>query len=147
MSASGDKLAQSRLAIIEHIHRKEHGGKRRRAEGAEADLAQQDPASQASRSGWFNRVTHAGRIWWRHHPAHMALELATPSLSSYARRRPAVFIGAAMAIGAAAVLARPWKVISLTGLLVALAKSSQLSSLVMSAMSAADYRDDDSPEQ
>jgi hypothetical protein len=41
------------------------------------------------------------------------------------------------------LLARPWKLISATGLVVALLKSSQLSALVMSAMSAADLQKDD----
>jgi len=43
------------------------------------------------------------------------------------------------------VLTRPWRVISLTSVLVALMKSSQLSSVVLSAMSAADYGQDQRP--
>ena len=47
------------------------------------------------------------RAWWRHHPAHMALELATPALSGYARRKPVQFLGIAAAVGAVVLVARP----------------------------------------
>ena len=57
-------------------------------------------------------------------------------------RKPAQFLGIAAAVGAIVVIARPWRLISVTGLMVALLKSSQLSSVVMSAMSAADFKTD-----
>jgi len=64
--------------------------------------------------------------------------MATPALSAYAARKPVQFLGIAAAVGAVVVVTRPWRLISLTGVLVALAKSSQLSGLVMSAMSSSD---------
>jgi hypothetical protein len=45
------------------------------------------------------------------------------------------------------VIARPWRLISATGLLMALVKSSQLSGLIMSAMSAADDPGDRQPRR
>jgi len=45
-------------------------------------------------------------------------------------------------LGAALTLARPWKLISVTTLLIALLKSSHLPGLLMAAMSASDYRKD-----
>ena len=57
------------------------------------------------------------------------------------------FLGIAAAIGAVVVIARPWRLISITGLLLAIAKSSQLSTVLLSALSAADYqKDQESPE-
>jgi hypothetical protein len=150
MSEGSNKLAQSRLAIIEHIQRKERrqdGHEGVRQNGAQAHEFSDDGQTDESDS-WFANIRQATRTWWRHHPAHMAVELATPALSAYARRRPVQFLAFAVGVGALAVVARPWKLISVTGLLVALVKSSQLSTLVMSAMSAADYQKDsqkDSP--
>ncbi len=66
-------------------------------------------------------------------------------LSSFAARRPVVYLGAAAVLGAVIVVARPWRLISVTGLVVAILKSSQLSSMVMSAMSAADFDRDSRP--
>ena len=80
--------------------------------------------------------------WWRYHPAHMAVDLATPLLRSYAQRKPLQLLGISLAAGAALTFTRPWRLISLTTLVVALLKSSQLSQVFMAAMSAADYRKD-----
>jgi hypothetical protein len=74
----------------------------------------------------------------------MAVEIATPILSSlWQAPAPVLFLGIAAAAGALVIAARPWKLVSATGLVMALLKSSQLSGLLMSAMSAADYQKDD----
>jgi hypothetical protein len=161
MMDGAKRLAQTRLAIIEHLHRKEKPARgsaastarstARRAVGLpeteqeerEQHAEESQVAAASARSGRFTGLRYAFGTWWRHHPAHMALELATPTLSRYASRKPLQFLGIAAAVGAVVVLARPWKLMSATGLLVAVLKSSQLSSLVMSAMSAADYENDD----
>ncbi len=143
MTDAADKLARTRLAIIEHVHRRDRRNDDRetRRPGAEQDRSDEDRSSGGP-VAWFGRFRRAVSSWWRHHPAHMGVELATPLLSSYAKRKPARFLGIAAALGAVFVVARPWRLISVTGLIVALAKSSQLSSIVMSAMSAADFQKD-----
>ena len=138
MSAEGaaDRLARTRLAIIDQIHRRD----RHRERGEPDD----DPgAGFANESGggfasWVASFKRAAVGWWRQQPASMGLELATPLLSEYASRRPARFLAIAAAAGAVMMVARPWRLISATGLLVALLKSSQLSGLLMAALSAAD---------
>jgi hypothetical protein len=97
-------------------------------------------------NGRFTRFRRAVSAWWRHHPAHLGLELATPALSEYAARRPFRYLGIAAAVGALVMITRPWRMVSATGLLLALAKSSQLSGLVMSALSVADYARDGPPD-
>lgn len=149
MMESAKKLEQTRLAILEHLHRQERPA---RPASAHPDAVQEfdhqgnsRPARSLMRRGnsWFGRLSYAAGTWWRHHPAHMVLELSTPALENYARRKPFQYLGMAAAAGALLMLARPWKLISLTGILVALFKSSQLSSLLMSALSAADFKRDD----
>ena len=138
MSDATDKLAQSRLAIVEYLQRRERrhdgGGQER---GAPADEAAQADGNEPRERGWLSTLKHGLKTWWRYHPAHMALEVATPVLQTYAREKPVQVLGAAAAAGAALVLLRPWRLISVTTVLVALVKSSQLSSVVLSAMSAA----------
>lgn len=150
MSEASDKLAHSRQAILEHVARRQrrHDPREVDAQGfAEAYGYPDDQPPPDPGSGWFGHLGHAVKTWWRYHPAHMAVELATPLMRSYARRRPVQLLGISMAAGAALTFARPWRLISLTTLLVALLKSSQLSNLFMAAMSAADYRKDhDRPE-
>ncbi|MDB5881922.1 MAG: hypothetical protein JWP43_1800 [Ramlibacter sp.] len=141
MSDAADKLARTRLAIVEHIHRRERHPERRENLDSE-DEAQHEGAGRSwARSGpasWFTGLKRAAGGWWQQHPARFALELATPALSDYAGRKPVQFLAIAAAVGAVAVVARPWRLISATGLLMAVLKSSQLSGLVMSAMSASD---------
>jgi hypothetical protein len=147
MSDASQKLAKSRQAILEHIARRQrrHDPREAPAHGfAETEMGgypDDDPLPEPG-GGWFGHLSHAVRTWWRYHPAHMAVDLATPMMRSYARRKPVQLLGIAAGLGAALTLARPWRLISVTTLLVALLKSSQLSHLFMAAMSAADYRKD-----
>jgi hypothetical protein len=147
MSEASDKLARSRQAILDHIARRqrrhdphEEPGPQGFA-GAGGDEYEDDDPGEAG-SGWFGHMRHAVRTWWRYHPAHMAVDLATPLLRGYARRKPVQLLAISAAAGAALTLARPWKLISVTTLVVALLKSSQISGLLMAALSAADYRKD-----
>jgi hypothetical protein len=158
VSAAADKLAQTRLAIIAHVQSRERHHERREVE-VDADAFDDEPhgASRARRlwnrvdprggraAGWFGRGRRIVRTWWRQHPASVGLDLARPALSSYAAHKPAQYLGIAMATGAVLMLVRPWRLVSATGVVVALLKSSQLSSLLMSAVAGADFGQEDEP--
>lgn len=148
MSDAGDKLARTRLAIIAHVQQRQRRSTSSAARhidpdtGIEETWKEEDEPSPSASSrvrGWAARLRRAGSTWWRHHPAHAGLELARPVLESYARRAPVTYLAVAAVAGAALVFTRPWRLISASGLLLGLLKSSQLSALVLSAMSAADY--------
>jgi hypothetical protein len=150
MSQAGDRLARTRLAIIEQVQRRDrHSGAREEREReyarARREAGEPEAAYEEAAEGWFGHVKRALGTWWRHHPAHMGVELATPVLSAYARKKPLQYLGIAAAVGAVLVVARPWRLISATGIVMALLKSSQISGLLMSAMSAADFRKDERP--
>jgi hypothetical protein len=146
MSDASNRLARNRQAILEHIARRQrkHDPREEPPEGFDdpyaAFAADEEPYEGGA--GWFGRIQHAVRTWWRYHPAHMAVELASPLMRSYARRKPMQLLAISAAAGAALTFTRPWRLISLTTIVVAVLKSSQLSHLLMAAMSAADYRKD-----
>ena len=151
MSDAGDRLARSRLAIIAQVQRRGRGGREddpgreQQAHARQRERGEPDWTFSHERegiAGWFGSLKRALHTWWRHHPAHMGVELATPMLSNYAYRRPVQYLAIAAAVGAVVVVARPWRLITVGGLLAALLKSSQVSSLVMSALSAADFQKD-----
>lgn len=144
MSEASDKLARSRRALLEQMARRtrHHDPREETAQGFGDEWAHEDEEPPVPGSGWFGHVGHALKTWWRYHPAHMAVDLATPLMRSYARRKPAQLLGISLAAGAALTFARPWRLISLTTLLVAVLKSSQLSNVFLAALSAADYRKD-----
>ena len=132
-----ERLALSRLAIIEYLERREHRHDPRSVEPDEPQAAHSHgaaPPQRRARRGWFGGAVNAAKTWWNHHPAQLALELATPALESYARRKPFQLIGISAAFGAALVLTRPWRLVSLTSMLIAVVKSSQLTSVVMAAL-------------
>jgi len=158
MSDAADKLARTRLAIIAHLQRREQQRERGGADEQEQFDESVDADGQVSGrrrrahgeyrragNGWFGRTRRVVTSWWRHHPAHTALELATPALSEYAARKPFQYIGIAALAGAAIALARPWRLVSITGLLLAVLKSSQLSSAVLSAMAGDHDESDEGP--
>lgn len=127
-SQGGQRLAQSRLAILDYLQRTRHG-----ALPLQPDAPQAYEPSQASP---WRGLREAGRRHWEGHPARLVAGLAAPWLGQWGRRHPLAFLTLAAAAGAALVMARPWKLVSVTGLLVAALKSSHLASLLMSLMAA-----------
>jgi hypothetical protein len=145
MSDASDKLARSRQAILAQIaQRQRRHDPREEFEGqrfAPGDDGREDEAPDPG-GGWLGHLAYAVKTWWRYHPAHMVVDLASPLMREYARRKPTQMLAIAFGTGALLTFARPWKLISLTTVAVALLKSSQLSHLMTAAMSAADYRKD-----
>jgi len=152
---AADKLARSRLAIIEHVQRRDRPGDRRAARAsrpgaagdpgaddepfAEGPYDSYDPRRPHGARSWMGRAERAARTWWQHHPAHMAVEVATPVLQAYAQRHPGRLVAGAAVAGAVLMLARPWRLISVTTIVVALLKSANLPNVLMSALSAAEF--------
>lgn len=117
------RLAHSRLALQAQMNR----GRTRRAsldETTDAD-AQVRPESQ---SGYWSIAKNAARTWWHHHPARAVAAIAEPSFTRYARQRPLHLLGVAAAVGAAAVVIRPWRLVSLTALIAAGLRASDVAS-------------------
>jgi len=150
MSDAADKLARTRLAIIEQIHSRERRPERRESADFEQDALHGESRWESIRSGpasWFATLKRAASGWWQQHPAHLGVELATPALSDYAGRKPVQFLAIAAGVGAVVMLTRPWRLISVTGLLMAVLKSSQLSGMVMAAMAGGDHSGDRPPRR
>ena len=123
-----ERLALSRQAIVRQMNHES-------AESAPTDEAAR-PEIDASASTWDlgRQVVSA---WWRNHPANLALDVARPVISSYAQGHPFQLLGISAGLGAAVVLLRPWRLMSLTGVLMAAVKSPQLSGVVSSLLSGA----------
>lgn len=149
---AAERLARTRLALIEYVHRKEirkdrkaQAGQHEHKEGEQWQAA--EAAAATAPGGRLSRLKRAAKVYWRAHPARMGLEFATPMLSAYARRSPGTYLAIAAGLGVVFMIARPWRLISVTGVLVALAKSPQLAGVVMAAMSGDEdlYQDEQVP--
>lgn len=92
-------------------------------------FAHEAPAQDEGVGATWQHLRHSASAWWQSHPAHLALEVAEPIFDKYARAHPVRVLTVSAAAGAALVLLRPWRLISVTGLLVAAVKSTQMSAL------------------
>ena len=123
MSRATDRLARSRQAILAEL---------------------EPPARRPGRGtpgGWWSRLGVASGTWWRGHPLRMGMEMASPFLTAYAARSPWTLLAVAAAAGAAIAVFRPWRLLSLS-LLIAVAKTARLPTLLFSAFTAMDAPDE-----
>ncbi len=138
--AVAENAAEARIATADA---------REEAESLRPGVPGNDPASRKERrarrifNGRFEALGEAGAAYWKHHPLRLALELATPTLSRFAQQRPVTFLAASAAAGAVIYLARPWRLISVTGLALAALRSPQISGALISAMYGDRAGDDD----
>jgi hypothetical protein len=131
-----EKLARTRLAIIEQLH----GGRstvrhERHDEPPEEPSRHLTGADEPSLRRRLGVLSGTAKAWWSDHPVQLVIDLATPSLQAYMRRRPFLVLGVAAGIGATMVATRAWRLISLGTLAVALLKTSRFSGAVLSALS------------
>jgi hypothetical protein len=119
------RLERSRLKLAQHL-----------ARGRRPGLQEQQAPSTAQQGIW-GRVQRASRTWWNAHPLHDAVDVARPVLHDYAERRPMRLLGVAAGTGAAIVLLRKWRMLPVTGLVLALIKSSDMKALAHSLVAPA----------
>ena len=128
-----ERLAISREALVLQLH----GG---RLPPAELTSAPQEIAEPPASPGFVDRFTwgpvarNVVRRWWRRHPANAAGQLALPLLERYARKEPAKLMAAAAATGALIVLVKPWRLLSITALIAAVLKTSDMADMVTTLM-------------
>lgn len=132
-----ERLANSRNAIFRHMTRDRQDLEDQISHGTS------DPAQSGGKWGVFK---HAVRAWWQRHPAHVALDVAKPVIGRYAAKKPFTLLAIAAGVGAATVVLRPWRLVSLGGLLLATLKSSELSNVVLSVLYSAP-RDSEQPRE
>ncbi len=75
---------------------------------------------------WGTLLRQGAAVWWRNHPAHTAFAVADSALSHVAGRKPYLTLGLAAAIGALLMWIRPWRLVSITGLVFAALKMTDL---------------------
>ena len=125
------RLTASRQRLVGYMAQ---GEEPTSSQGALGNSAAENPSSQP-KNAVLQTLTRTVHAWWRHHPAKMALEIAEPVLDQYAKDKPYQLLGLAAAVGATAVLVRPWRLVSVTGLLLATLKSSGLANAALSLVS------------
>lgn len=120
-----ERLATSRQAIVRQMRHED------------ADVAEGDGSAgndiDASASTW-GLAKQAATAWWQNHPARLAADLGRPLIQNLAEDHPVKLLGISAGLGAAAIILRPWRLISLTGLLLAALKSSEVAGFASSLL-------------
>lgn len=109
---------------------------------ADADAAQGSPARHLPRKKrglldglpWLSVAQSFGARWWRRHPANAMVQLAQPLLQRYARKQPGKLIAIAAGTGAVIMLVKPWRLLSVTALVAAVLKTSDVADMVTTLM-------------
>lgn len=127
--SSSQRLEHSRQAIVNYMAYNDAAD-----HGPAGGHAGSEAAMEGSAGSW-DLIRQVAGSWWRGHPVHLALDIARPLLQTYAEKKPLQLMGIAAGLGAAAVLLRPWRLMSLTGLAAALLKSSERSAVLQSLLS------------
>lgn len=124
-----ERLAISRKALVRHMsrHRQGHDNPNNHL-----DFEADEPQAVAPSGGTWSLIKYAVRGWWYRHPASAVAELARPLLEDYAQAHPFKLLGFSAGAGAAVVVLRPWRMVSVGVLLTAL-KSSGLSRALLSS--------------
>lgn len=125
-----ERLAISRKAIVRHMSRHH-----REIEGRIDDDFDAADESRPASYGTLSVIKHAARVWWHRHPASVAAELARPLLSDYAKAHPFKLLGVSAAVGAAMMVLRPWRMVSVGTVAVAALKSAGLTNTLASMLS------------
>ena len=130
-----ERLAASRKAIVRHMTRDE---KTLASSDEPYEIGDESGLTSNTSSFWPSALARAVRTWWRHHPVSMAVDVAKPVVGRYAKGHPFKLLGVAAAAGAAIVLVRPWRLLSVGGILLAAVKSAAVPSVLMSLFSPPD---------
>lgn len=128
------RLAISRRALLRQLHGDHPGETLPPPHGYDDDAEGPYASPSMEASGWISVARRLGERWWRRHPANAVGQLAKPLLKRYAREQPFKVLGTAAAIGAAVVLIRPWRLLSITAVLAAVLKTSDVADLVTTLM-------------
>lgn len=146
------RLALSRRALVRQLNGEGEADRsyqqpRHAPEDDDLEYAHHDAAGAApdepaptgaggrrDRSVWGAVARGVVQRWWRRHPAHAAGQLARPVLEHYARTEPVKLMAVAAATGAVLVLVKPWRLLSMTAVLAAVLKTSDVADVVNTLM-------------
>ena len=136
------RLAVSRRALVAQLQGREYPDDAAGPlEASELEVPSARRETVLDRIAWVAVARRVAQRWWRRHPANAAGQLARPLIERYARERPAQLMAAAAGAGALIVLIRPWRLLSITAVLAAVLKTSDVADLVTTLM----HKNQDSP--
>lgn len=86
---------------------------------------------------WGSMLRAGVSAWWSEHPLRSGVTLLKPGVEDFVRRKPFQTIAVAAVAGAALVLIRPWRLISVSAIALSLYRSSNLAGMATSLFATA----------
>ena len=126
------RLTASRQAMVRYMQNGNHDLREPPNPNYSGDAGQAD-ATGPSRGSWAI-FKHTVKVWWHHHPANIACEMVQPLVKIYATDHPYKVLAISAGLGAAAVLIKPWRLVSVSALLASAMKTSNISGVVLSML-------------
>lgn len=120
------RLAISRRALVNQLQ----GAQPATARATEPYTGRPHRMGFLDRFPLVSMARKVGERWWRRHPASAVGHLAQPLLERYAREQPFKLVAAAAAVGALAVLVKPWRLLTATTVIAAVLKTSDVADVV-----------------
>jgi ElaB/YqjD/DUF883 family membrane-anchored ribosome-binding protein len=129
-------VERTRRELVSYLeHRDEE---RMRAADESRQAHQETPNAEDSQGiDWAGFAQSTAKSWWTEHPARTAASLAQSAAESYTRRKPFAALAIAAGVGAGLVIARPWRLVSASALVLGLVRSSNLTGMASSIFATA----------
>jgi hypothetical protein len=129
-------VERTRRELVSYLeHRDEE---RIRAADESRQAHQETPHAQDSQGvDWAGFAQSTAKSWWIEHPARTAASLAQSAAETYTRRKPFAALVIAAGVGAGLVIARPWRLVSASALVLGLVRSSNLTGMASSIFATA----------
>lgn len=101
------------------------------------DSRQKATGSTPDGFSWLPLVEAGLSSWWHDHPARAGAMLVRSATEDYARQKPLQVVTAAAIAGAAIVLFKPWRLMSVSALVLTLFRSSNFTGIATSVLDSA----------
>jgi hypothetical protein len=133
LSSAQERLQASRIALIKQMASK---GDTEDSSAGSPYAAHRKEAlpPHAARNPMLSLLSQGLQVWWKHHPSKTAIDIGRNYLGNFAARKPLVLLGIAAGAGAAAVVLKPWRLISFTGIAFAALKSTHVTRSLLSLL-------------
>jgi len=130
------RLALSRRALMQHLR----GDENPYSSGESSPRKVGVVSSLMSGTSYGGAIRNLLERWWSRHPANAVSQLARPILERYAQQQPVKLMAASAGIGALIFLVKPWRLLSVTALLAAALKTSDIADMVTTLMKRPDQK-------
>ncbi len=134
-------LTQTRTELLNYLAQQNSPPKRTESDATDrktpCGTAHSELAAGAPGFEWSALFEAGLASWWHDHPARAGVSLLRSATAEYARKKPMQVVTIAAVAGAAVVLLKPWRMVSVSALVLSLFRSSNFTGVATSMLETA----------